>query len=69
MPVVAFQGERGAFGEEAAGKLIGDSIDVRPCATPYSVSSRAAQTARDPLRTRDASRTRDEIARRLRDAE
>ena len=69
MPVVACQGERGAFSEEAARKLIGDSIDVRPCATPYSVSSRAAQTARDPLRTRDASRTRDEIARRLRDAE
>jgi len=31
--VVAFQGERGAFSEEAARKLIGDSIDVRPCAT------------------------------------
>jgi prephenate dehydratase len=31
--IVAFQGERGAFSEEAARKLIADPIDVRPCET------------------------------------
>lgn len=32
-PVVAFQGERGAFSEEAARKLIAETIEVKPCAT------------------------------------
>jgi prephenate dehydratase len=31
--IVAFQGERGAFSEEAARKLIADPIDVCPCET------------------------------------
>ncbi|MGH9459470.1 MAG: prephenate dehydratase [Thermoanaerobaculia bacterium] len=30
---VAFQGERGAFSEEAAMKLLGERIDVQPCRT------------------------------------
>ena len=33
MTVVAFQGERGAFSEEAARKLLGNDIEVAPCRT------------------------------------
>src|SRR3990172_11708107 len=32
-PTVAFQGERGSFSEEAAYKLLGRNIRVRPCET------------------------------------
>lgn len=31
--IVAFQGERGAFSEEAARKLLGHAVDARPCKT------------------------------------
>ena len=33
MPRIAFQGERGAFSEEAAVKLLGDQIKLVPCPT------------------------------------
>ena len=33
MPSIAFQGERGSFSEEAAYKLLGRRITVRPCET------------------------------------
>ncbi len=29
--IVAFQGERGAFSQEAVGRLLGDRVEVRPC--------------------------------------
>jgi len=32
-PTVAFQGERGSFSEEAARKLLGQKVRVRPCET------------------------------------
>ena len=32
-PTVAFQGERGSFSEEAARKLLGQTVRVRPCET------------------------------------
>jgi prephenate dehydratase len=43
MPRVAFQGERGAFSEEAAVKLLGEEIKLVPCATLESVFVAIAQ--------------------------
>jgi prephenate dehydratase len=43
MSPIAFQGERGAFSEEAARKLLGDSIDVLPCRTFDDVFAAVAQ--------------------------
>ena len=51
--VVAFQGERGAFSEEAARKLAGDNIEVLPCPrfedVFRSLKSRAASAAAVPI--------------------
>jgi prephenate dehydratase len=41
-PTVAFQGERGSFSEEAAYKLLGRRITVRPCETFGAIFESAA---------------------------
>ena len=43
IPTVAFQGERGSFSEEAAYKLLGRSIRVRPCETFAAIFESAAR--------------------------
>ncbi|MCH7986248.1 MAG: prephenate dehydratase, partial [Acidobacteria bacterium] len=42
-PIVAFQGERGAFSEEAAHKLLGRSIRLLPCETFAAAFARVAR--------------------------
>ena len=43
IPTVAFQGERGSFSEEAAYKLLGRAIHVRPCETFAAIFASAAR--------------------------
>lgn len=43
IPTVAFQGERGSFSEEAAYKLLGRAIRVRPCETFAAIFESAAR--------------------------
>ncbi|HLW78447.1 MAG TPA: prephenate dehydratase [Terriglobia bacterium] len=43
IPTVAFQGERGSFSEEAAYKLLGRAIRVRPCETFGAIFESAAR--------------------------
>jgi prephenate dehydratase len=46
-PRVAFQGERGAFSEEAAVKLLGEQIELVPCATFESLFASIGKGAAD----------------------
>ena len=48
---IAFQGERGAFSEEAALKLLGDDITLVPCAT-FDATFSAIRDASRGLRAR-----------------